>query len=602
MKKYIDYSVAFLVLTLICGCSLEEENPSAISTAQEWSTAEGYEKLVNGCYYDLIRVIYGQAEDTYLIMAEGGTDIWQDPNDGSNGNWSKVLCYSDYGPSSDCYTEGYEGFYGSLSQCNAAIHYADIVQGLSEERKNILLAEARFIRAHCLYNIVEYWGGKYLPTGLVGDVKGSTLTCSTVNEFYKVILEDLEFAMNNLPVSQSVRGHVTKAGAYHLYARACLTYATYTDGLGNCEKLSDSESKEYIQKGKQAAEYLINHQSELGVRLYDEAEEVFDEDNNKNNVETLFIVCHSNIASYNPRGSFYNRVFRKYAAYNSSTTGIFLDGINPSYETTVNKISVPKLIKGNCIMMPSKYMLDLYEPKDTRYKAFFYDTYYINTPNQGNYYRWTSSDAARYGLSSSRVGNQAYDIMIGDTAVYISRDHYYTQEEKENIRYAIYNVEDNYADQAHPKKFFPTLKKGDAPKLYQGTNAGNPYTSGDCFIYRLGETYLLAAEACWRLGDNTAAANYLNVIRNRACEGHDHSLDVQASEVTQDLLLDEYAREMIGEWSRWEILKRFRAFESRISKANPQISKFNDYYYLRPIPSAAILLIENGSEYQNPGF
>lgn len=44
-------------------------------------------------------------------------------------------------------------------------------------------------------------------------------------------------------------------------------------------------------------------------------------------------------------------------------------------------------------------------------------------------------------------------------------------------------------------------------------------------------------------------------------------MDITASEVTQDFLLDEYAREMIGEWNRWMTLKRFRAFESRITKS-----------------------------------
>ena len=37
-----------------------------------------------------------------------------------------------------------------------------------------------------------------------------------VNDFYKVILEDLEFAMKNLPITQEVKGHVTRAAAYHL--------------------------------------------------------------------------------------------------------------------------------------------------------------------------------------------------------------------------------------------------------------------------------------------------------------------------------------------------------------------------------------------------
>ena len=63
------------------------------------------------------------------------------------------------------------------------------------------------------------------------------------------------------------------------------------------------------------------------------------------------------------------------------------------------------------------------------------------------------------------------------------------------------------------------------------------------------------------------------------------------------------AREMIGEWNRWMTLKRFRAFESRITKANPQITKFDkNIHYLRPIPTAELLLIDNANEYQNPGY
>jgi hypothetical protein len=79
-------------------------------------------------------------------------------------------------------------------------------------------------------------------------------------------------------------------------------------------------------------------------------------------------------------------------------------------------------------------------------------------------------------------------------------------------------------------------------------------------------------------------------------------MDITASSLNEDFLLDEYAREMVGEWNRWTTLKRFRAFESRIAKCNPQITTFKKDYYLRPIPAAEILLIDNAAEYQNPGY
>ena len=78
MKKHKLLSISAVIMMLsVYGCSLDEFNPSGISTEQEWSTPAGYEKKVNDCYFDLVRIVYGQAEDTYLMVAEGGTDIWQ---------------------------------------------------------------------------------------------------------------------------------------------------------------------------------------------------------------------------------------------------------------------------------------------------------------------------------------------------------------------------------------------------------------------------------------------------------------------------------------------------------------------------------------------
>ena len=110
MKRNTLFSISAAAMLLFTyGCSLDEYNPSGMSTGQEWSTPEGFEKKVNDCYYDMIRIVYGQAEDTYMMASEGGTDIWQDANaGGSNGNWSNVLRYS--GSFSGMMGEGYKGF------------------------------------------------------------------------------------------------------------------------------------------------------------------------------------------------------------------------------------------------------------------------------------------------------------------------------------------------------------------------------------------------------------------------------------------------------------------------------------------------------------
>lgn len=596
-KIFITLAAAGALLT---SCSLDEDNRSNVPTDKEWTTAEGYAKLINNCYFDLIRIVYGQAEDTFISMSEMGTDIWQDT--GCGGGWQQMSRYDGLGASTGQQLEAYAGFYATLNSCNAAVQYAEKVQGLSRQEVDAMVAEARFLRAHSLFNIVEYFGGKYLAKEST-ESPLAVLPCSSVNDFYDVILEDLEFAMNNLPVRQEITGRVIRAAAYHLYAKACLTYSTYTDGLAGAAPLSESDSRELLTKAKNAADYLIQHAGELGVDLYDETADVFADANNKSNKEALFVVTHSSITAYNPRGNYFNRAWKHFDAFSFNTSGIYLGGVQPSYVTEVNGISVPRQAKGNCYFEPSWYYLNLYADRnDTRYDAYFKDTYYVNNATEGNVYKWTKEDAQRYGLSESRVGNTAYDIMLGDTAIYLTRDKM-TQTQREACRYAVYNIEDNYADKANPKKFFPNLSKFDNPTLYAGSNASKPYSSADNIIYRLAETYLLSAEIYWRLGDNNTAAQRVNVIRNRACAGHNGSLNIAASDITQDYLLDEYAREMGGEWQRWTTLKRFRALEQRIAKCNPQITKFDkNIHYLRPVPIHELLLIDNADEYQNPGY
>ena len=62
MKKHKLLSISAVIMMLsVYGCSLDEFNPSGISTEQEWSTPAGYEKKVNDCYFDLVRIVYGQS-------------------------------------------------------------------------------------------------------------------------------------------------------------------------------------------------------------------------------------------------------------------------------------------------------------------------------------------------------------------------------------------------------------------------------------------------------------------------------------------------------------------------------------------------------------
>lgn len=92
-----------------------------------------------------------------------------------------------------------------------------------------------------------------------------------------------------------------------------------------------------------------------------------------------------------------------------------------------------------------------------------------------------------------------------------------------------------------------------------GKNAS--YVDIDFPLFRLAEMYLIYAEAVLRGGtggDNATALNYVNLLRQRAYQGH--AGDISSTDLTLDFLLDERARELYWECFRRTDLIRYNRF------------------------------------------
>lgn len=123
-------------------------------------------------------------------------------------------------------------------------------------------------------------------------------------------------------------------------------------------------------------------------------------------------------------------------------------------------------------------------------------------------------------------------------------------------------------------------------------------TIKDLPIMRLGETYLLLAEAQLQQGNTTGAAASINVLRTRA-----KAAQVSASDITLDFVLDERARELIGEESRRLTLLRTGTLVSRATRLNgASITGLTEQKALLPIPQNEIDLNSGAKLVQNPGY
>jgi hypothetical protein len=139
------------------------------------------------------------------------------------------------------------------------------------------------------------------------------------------------------------------------------------------------------------------------------------------------------------------------------------------------------------------------------------------------------------------------------------------------------------------------------------TTKWNQFDPGDTFGYgtikdlpmmRLGETYLLLAEAQFKQGKLAAAATSINVLRTRA-----QAAQVSASDITLDFILDERARELIGEEQRRLTLVRTGTLVDRATRLNGGfLSGLTAKNLLLPIPQSEIDRNVTGKLAQNPGY
>src|SRR5256886_1281043 len=278
---------------------------------------------------------------------------------------------------------------------------------------------------------------------------------------------------------------------------------------------------------------------------------------------------------------------------------------------------------------------------DTRYDGTFQSVWHANAANTGACFQ--SQGAARmtgyrgttcgggglptFGVATSDTAivpncTNGAAFVVGDTAIF-QPGHIVGQAVRQSRKYAIYepcNAEPcpNQTTVGQYDIFrYPTMKKwqDEARPDFNNLDGGR-----DVLLMRLGETYLLAAEAALGAGDQAGARAYLVTLRQRAAncggcaaEAANRALIVDATHMpaTIDLeyILDERGRELYGELTRWLDLARTGLWH-RIVDDNWQASQahggfFNEAkHHLRPIPQSQIDLTAGGTRAfpQNPGY
>ncbi|WP_231464153.1 MULTISPECIES: RagB/SusD family nutrient uptake outer membrane protein [unclassified Pedobacter] len=584
MKRNILLFATLLSACLVsCEKRLDEVNPGGATADATWTTPQGFVTAVNGAYQEQ-RAWYGKEDG--LLVSEGGTDLWFNANKANYANQlTRYEGLSGATPSSSLAL--FRLFYRAINLCNAGINRIESAGFTDAAEKNRRLGELRFLRGFYYWHLVEQWGGINLRTQETTTVE-LTATRSSVSAFYDLIIGDLKFAAENLPVSSfwgAEYSRASKKAALGFLARAYLSRAYYATGI---------ERTEYFTLARNTANEVIARKAEIGTDLWASPAELWNPANNKNNKEALYIISNSTNTAIDYDGNA-NRLHAWYLTQYSNKPGLVQ--------------SIPYGFDGQRRLQPTRFLLDLFNDQiDARYAASFQENWLANsTTNGSTAFTWTAAQAATYGKAASVVGatvvsGTGLSLQITKNVVADKTTKPYVVVDRDDLFNANGTIK-SLTDFVALKKFLDNNRT--VPNSQPGFN--------DVIVMRLAEMYLISAEAEFQIGNYGAAATQLNVLRTRAAVktpiNQTAAMQTTAAAVQSggiDFILDERARELCGEQIRWFDLKRTLTgdqFVARIKAANPDITAVQAFHRLRPIPLTELNALLNAAEFgQNPGY
>jgi hypothetical protein len=551
MKNIVTLFLTFiLIVSVTSSCSddfLIEEPKNIIAPENLYVDKAGFESGLYGLYNIIRRERGGissghnsnTVNDLFLTAAFIGVDNAYSPFPGSGAE----RAFSSYGvnlnPAGSYINNLWQWLYQVVNATNTILDRSNNPNiKWTEVEKNQILGEARLIRA---------WAYRHL-TFLYGDVplnlkesSGSSIKTdwerTPVATIRKVMEEDLLFAEANMIEMPTNAARFPRAVATHYLAELYLT-------------IGDNA------KAKQKAQSVVNNPlyklitARYGVRRTLPGTPFTDMfiDGNSNrregNTEALYVLQNE----YLSQGA-ENCIMRRWWVNR-------YDRITVRSRTPI-MISVENGGRGIARFGVTKYALSLYEASDDR-----------GSDHAWRYY-WLMNNPASIPSGSK----------LGDTV----RLSYSGNEPVTN---------------ATAGQNWPNTRKWDWAPPADPNNVQESNNYNDIIYLRVAETYLILAEAQFKLGETQDAANTINALRSRA-----KASPITAARVNMDFILDERSRELVTEEHRRYTLIRTRTLFDRTKRFNinagPVITLRDT---LLPIPQPVIDANLTKVMPQNPGY
>lgn len=542
MTRRLLLPLAALLLGGAAGCVDLTEHPISGITDAYFATPAGFEAAVNA--------MYSQTR-THWPLERGATMTVFGTDEFTNGADGSYKFFNTYAPQLngdvDFIRNTWTDFYRGINTCNTVIAGSETVN-LPQATKDLRVGEAKFLRALYFFTLVRTYGDIPLPLEPTAGVVTET-TRVPVAQVYDAIIADLQDAISKLPDKAAQFGRADAPAAHHLLGEVYLTRAgaatsspDFALAAAELQQVVDNPRFGLLAQYKDNFDITNEGNKEVVWAIQFTPDPLTTGDGNKLH---LYFTSAYDLEPGMKRDIANDRPFRR---FKPTPWQLGYNGFAGIWDTT----------------------------KDARYEQMYKVV-------------WISNNSANIPKDSN--GNPKYS--VGDTAVYMPGWEM-PQSMQDTIRYKV------YAPSEYTDAMFPTLNKYLDPTR---TSTNQEPGQRDLVLFRLANTYLMLAEAYMRDGKPDLALPYVNAIRERAAKpGMQAAMDVTEGDLNLDFILDERARELTGETTRWFDLVRTGKLLERVKLYNAEAAaNIQPYHVLRPIPNNEILL-STGSMTQNPGY
>lgn len=235
MKKYSFILLTNVLFTFVaCNDFLTEDPRSAIGGNSFYKNSTDAIYGVNGVYSSFKNYFSG------LLPVEFGDISTEIAN---NGEGSGGIDMGDYTAVGTSFRSLWSTMYSTINRANVAIQNIPPID-MDETLKNRLVAECRFIRAYCYFELVRAFAGvPLITTPTVDDTNGTLPRVSTEN-IYAFVISELEEVEKRLPATYSASdiGRTTSGAAKALLAKVHLQKGDFVKAKDKASEVMEMSS------------------------------------------------------------------------------------------------------------------------------------------------------------------------------------------------------------------------------------------------------------------------------------------------------------------------------------------------------------------------